>query len=320
MVATIARLALLASAATPALAFCGAYTHLQARAEEGEVKISTFGYQGAIGPTNWQGLDAANALCATGTRQSPINMVDGQFNMLGSAEVVLTIPDQPEGVEFENLGTTVEAVMEGKGATGVIAGVEYELKQFHFHHPSEHLDNGTSMPLEMHMVFQTADAKIAVVGVYVDVASGAATGVARRRRQSREPEAKIIPGMKIMPTTPMENNGSARSVMLETLLSSVEEIAVPGTKVTSKPLVFSELVNTLKQGSFQIYSGSLTTPPCSEGVSWNVATQKLEIPVTTFEKIRNVVKFNSRFPQSTLGEANALSFASAPVAAAPAAE
>lgn len=73
-------------------------------------------------------------------------MVDGQFNMLASSDVVLTIPDQPEGVEFENLGTTVEAIMEGKGATGVIAGVEHELKQFHFHHPSEHLDNGTSMP------------------------------------------------------------------------------------------------------------------------------------------------------------------------------
>jgi carbonic anhydrase len=73
-------------------------------------------------------------------------MVDGQFHMLSSAEVVLRIPDQPDGVEFENLGTTVEAVMEGKGATGVISGIEYEFKQFHFHHPSEHLDNDTSMP------------------------------------------------------------------------------------------------------------------------------------------------------------------------------
>lgn len=73
-------------------------------------------------------------------------MVEGQFHILPAAEVILTIPDQPEGVVFENLGTTVEAVMEGKGATGVIAGIEYELKQFHFHYPSEHLDNDTSMP------------------------------------------------------------------------------------------------------------------------------------------------------------------------------
>ena len=75
-------------------------------------------------------------------------MINSQFNMLASTEVILTIPDQPAGVVFENLGTTVEAVLEGKGAKGVIADTEFELKQFHFHHPSEHLDNGASMPRE----------------------------------------------------------------------------------------------------------------------------------------------------------------------------
>lgn len=32
----------------PALGFCGSHTHLSARAEEGEVKINTFGYFGSI--------------------------------------------------------------------------------------------------------------------------------------------------------------------------------------------------------------------------------------------------------------------------------
>ena len=73
-------------------------------------------------------------------------MVDGQFNIHAASDIVITIPDQPEGVEFENLGTTVEAVLEGKGGKGIIGGAEFDLKQFHFHHPSEHLDNGTSMP------------------------------------------------------------------------------------------------------------------------------------------------------------------------------
>lgn len=322
MVATISSLLLLAGAASPAVAFCGSYTHLNARAEEGgAVPISTFGYFGGIGPTNWQNLATANSACSTGTRQSPINMVDGQFNMLAATDVVLTIPDQPAGVKFENLGTTVEAVMEGTGAKAVISGVEHELKQFHFHHPSEHIDNGTSMPLEMHMVFQTADAKIAVVGVYIDVEK-AAGAVARRGNRNRV--SKATPGLVMMPSIPM-GGATVKSNMLETLLSSVEEIATPGTEVTSKPLVFSELVDTLKLGAFQIYSGSLTTPPCSEGVSWNVATQKLAISVETFEKIRNVVGFNSRFPQNDLGQANILSnvltnSAPAATAAAPAAE
>lgn len=65
--------------------------------------------------------------------------------MLSASDLTLEIPDQAGGAEFENLGTTVEVVLEGKGGKMALAGVEYELKQFHIHHPSEHLDNGTSV-------------------------------------------------------------------------------------------------------------------------------------------------------------------------------
>lgn len=98
------------------------------------------------GPENWSTLDAANGLCATGTRQSPINMAEGQFHMVGSSDVALEVPDLAAGeAELENLGTTVEVVLEGKGGALTLAGVEYELKQFHVHHPSEHLDDGASV-------------------------------------------------------------------------------------------------------------------------------------------------------------------------------
>lgn len=84
-----------------------------------------------------------------GKQQSPISMVDGQFNIISTAEVGLEIPDAPEGIEFENLGTTIEGVMEGSGAKINVGGTEFEMKQFHFHQPSEHLDNGTSMPSKL---------------------------------------------------------------------------------------------------------------------------------------------------------------------------
>lgn len=88
----------------------------------------------------------ANSICATGTKQSPINMVAGQFNTMSAKEINLTIPDFPEGITFENLGTTVEGITEGSGAHITIGKTEFEMKQFHFHYPSEHLDNGTTMP------------------------------------------------------------------------------------------------------------------------------------------------------------------------------
>lgn len=70
-------------------------------------------------------------------------MVDGIFQMVPASDLKLQISDMPEGSEFENLGTTVEVV--AKGGALEVAGNTYEFQQFHFHLPSEHLDNGTSI-------------------------------------------------------------------------------------------------------------------------------------------------------------------------------
>jgi carbonic anhydrase len=95
----------------------------------------------------WHHLDKANALCSTGKNQSPINMAEGAFTLDSGSNITVTLPDKlPEGATFENLGSTVEVVMEGLGASLSLDGLEYELAQFHFHHPSEHVDNGVSMP------------------------------------------------------------------------------------------------------------------------------------------------------------------------------
>ncbi|OTB07415.1 hypothetical protein M426DRAFT_318103 [Hypoxylon sp. CI-4A] len=287
MSSTIVRFLLLAASVTPTLAFCGAHTHLDRRAEGEEVPISTFGYTGTVGPVLWSQLDAANALCSTGANQSPINMVEGQFTLIPASDIELTIPDVPEGATFENLGSTVEVVMEGTGGTFILEEKNYTLQQFHFHHPSEHVDNGVSLPMEMHMVFSTEAEEIAVIGVYVDLVDTA-----------QVLELHILPR-----ATP--------STLLETIFSSISEIATPGTETTTKPLIMSEVVTLLKGGSFQRYTGSLTTPPCSESVAWSVATEKLLLSKTTYQAVRDVVGFNARYPQNNLGEQNLLAMASA---------
>jgi hypothetical protein len=62
---------------------------------------------------------------------------------------VLNIPEQE--VEFENLGTTIEVIVNG---TTTVAGADFQLVQFHMHTPSEHHINGEYHPLEVHMVHQ----------------------------------------------------------------------------------------------------------------------------------------------------------------------
>ncbi|KAH7248233.1 alpha carbonic anhydrase [Fusarium solani] len=325
----VLRLGLLAVLASKAWASCAYGTLLHPRAEEGTVDVNIFGYTGEIGPTKWVALSAENALCSTGTNQSPIDMVDGAFTIIPAAELSLSIPDMPEGTEFENLGTTVE-VVAGEG-TMAFGGVTYTLQQFHFHLPSEHLDNGTSMAMEMHMVWEGAAGEIAVIGAFIDIEDGAggeagaapnatapAAPVHRRRdgflkmlrkksvkKTQEKRQLPSIQGHFFLVNTPSTSVVTA-STLLETVLGSVEEISEPGTVTKTQPLIMSELVNTLAAGSFQTHNGSLTTPPCSEGVRWLVSDQKLSIQTATFSKTRTVIGFNSRFPQGALGEPNVL--------------
>jgi carbonic anhydrase len=238
-------------------------------------------------------------------------MVDGVFTLLQGSDIQLTVNDMPDGAEFENLGTTVEVITQG--GTLQVADKTFELQQFHFHLPSEHLDNGTSQastsshhhcpfchdtnpfPVEMHMVFQSAAQEIAVIGVYINVNDAPATPAAAKRSRIFGRQEAAPPATGVTPTT-----------LLETIFSTVDQISTPGTKVKTPPLVMSEVVDVLKANAFQIYSGSLTTPPCSEGVSWHVSTARLSVTPATFVKARDVIGFNSRFPQNTPGQPNIL--------------
>jgi len=145
MAPILLKTSLILACASQALASCSYGTFLHPRAEEGEpVPVSTFGYTCAQGPLNWVALaPEVNQACASGTQQSPIDMVDGVFQMVSPTDMKLDIPDFADGTEFENLGTTVEIIAQGGSLE--IANMTYEFKQAHFHLPSEHLDNGTSI-------------------------------------------------------------------------------------------------------------------------------------------------------------------------------
>lgn len=54
------------------------------------------------------------------------------------------------------------------------------------------------------------------------------------------------------------------------------------------------------------YTGSLTTPPCTEGVAWYISSKPLPLSVQSYNALKKVIKFNSRYTQNSPGKGNLL--------------
>ena len=104
-----------------------------------------WGYEGEAAPQNWGKLDAKFALCASGKNQSPIDL--GGFVKADLKPLKL---DYKAGIaDILNNGHTVQ-INYPPGSSLAADGVAFELKQFHFHSPSENKVNGKQFPLEGH--------------------------------------------------------------------------------------------------------------------------------------------------------------------------
>lgn len=198
----------------------------------------------------------------------------GTFTEVAGSDLAVTLPDFSEGATFENLGTTVEVVGEGGSLTVTSKNQTFEFQQFHFHLPSEHLDNGTSMAMEMHMVFASADAQIAVMGVYLDVnnaAAAAAPAAATKRQAGKNTKHNQARSKKRSgkcsgarasnfpsPSEVIDVDAKASAIpaevaseMLETVFSSVGDISNPGTATKTPAFAMSGLVAMLSETTFQ---------------------------------------------------------------------
>ena len=85
--------------AAQASASCMHNTYMSRR-DEGEVKVSNFGYSGTIGPVNWASIESANSQCATSKVQSPI-VIDDSVPFATEAPKINF--KNVEEAEFENL-------------------------------------------------------------------------------------------------------------------------------------------------------------------------------------------------------------------------
>lgn len=207
-----------------------------------------WGYQGEGGPANWGALEADYAACATGLAQSPINIP----GTAAPSTLDLAFDYRDTTLHVVNNGHTIQ-VNYAAGSTLTVDGKIYEIEQFHFHVPSEHLVEGVAAPIEMHIVHVAEDGSLAVVGVLFDFAE--------------EDNAFLARFWDGLPA----HEGTA------TLPGTVNV----GTAFDTAGHVFS-------------YSGSLTTPPCLEGVSWFVMEEHQTVSTAQVGHFVELLGMNAR--------------------------
>jgi carbonic anhydrase len=130
----------------------------------------------------------------------------------------------------------------------------YELLQFHFHTPSEERINGKQTAMVAHFVHKNAAGQLGVVGVLLQSGKG----------------------------------GSGFDRVLENLPARA------GQTVTVQDLSLNLADLLPKERVYYAFEGSLTTPPCSEGVNWMVLKQPVTVSAAGLKAFRGLYKLNAR--------------------------
>jgi carbonic anhydrase len=212
-------------------------------------------YEGRGGPQAWGRLKPEFSQCASGKRQSPIDIRDGIALDLDP----LVFDYKPSSFGVIDNGHTVQVNVAPGNAIEVM-GRRYELQQFHFHRPSEERINGRQFEMNAHLVHKDASGRMAVVAVLLE-------------RGAAQPLLQTV-----WNHLPLEKH---------------EELAA------RTPIDLNLLLPTDRR--YYTYMGSLTTPPCSEGVLWMVMQQPVPMSAQQIDIFSRLYPMNARPIQQASG-------------------
>lgn len=212
-------------------------------------------YEGPEGPEFWGELHPDFAACSDGVEQSPIDLPGDLLDPTAIEPLDLT--HCTTAVHSVNNGHTIQYDVTA-GCSAVIGGTSYDLKQFHFHTPSEHAWDGVYADLEVHFVHKSVTGALAVIGV--PLWAGA-----------------------IEPLAFLED--IHWDMLPSALVGHHDDLGA-----TFDPY---ELLEGLGERRFR-YAGSLTTPPCTEGVAWTVMESGPSIDAEQVEAFKALFELNAR--------------------------
>lgn len=214
-------------------------------------------YQGETGATHWAELDSEWTDCG-GQHQSPIDIDQ-------TVQAELAHPDSsyhPASIKVLHQPHMADETNNGhtiqinySQGDELTLGVDtFRLAQYHFHSPSEHTVKGKSYPMEMHLVHKSADHRLAVIGVFIE--EGA-------HNKAFDPVWSHLPATE------------GAEAHMDSVMVDVDAL-LPANRQSYR------------------YEGSLTTPPCSEGVKWIVMATPIQLSKEQIEAFQHLIHDNNR--------------------------
>jgi carbonic anhydrase len=208
-----------------------------------------WGYEGEEGPEHWGELSEEWEACSLGSAQSPVDLTGAVSVDLNNIEVNYA----DTAINIFNNGHTIQ-VNYSEGSSIVYNEVEYQLLQFHFHHPSEHTIDGVPADMEIHFVHRSEHGNLAVIGVMLMAGDEAS---------------------------------AAYASVFDYLPAEAGEPEDIGMQLNAADLLPSG-------STFYTYNGSLTTPPCTEIVRWLVMTEPITLSAEQIGAFSAIFDNNAR--------------------------
>ncbi|KAL6661284.1 hypothetical protein ACP70R_000668 [Stipagrostis hirtigluma subsp. patula] len=222
-----------------------------ARAQQETEREEEFSYvPGEVnGPERWGMIKPEWAECGTGRMQSPIDLSHERVSLVRSLGY-LNHSYRPAEASIVNRGHDIMIRFHGDAGSFVINGTTYYLRQLHWHSPTEHTVDGRRYDMELHMVHESAAKKAVVIGMLYEV--------------------------------------GAPDAFLRKLEPFIRRIA--DRRAREEPVGMVDPRGARGRASvYYRYMGSLTTPPCAEGVIWTIVKRVRTVSKYQMDLLREAV-------------------------------
>lgn len=218
-------------------------------------------YEGDTGPSHWASLRPEFSLCATGKRQSPIN-IDEMTTLRGPAEPI-RFDYSASNASVVNNGHTIQVDVLGNNSIS-LRGSVFRLQHLRFHHPGEIRVNQRGFAMAAHLVHRSDEGQLAVLALLMEPGNAA--------------------------------NDTIDKIWTYMPLDVGDRVRMPDAML--------DLGALLPQDTrYYQFMGSLSTPPCTEGVLWIVLKQPVAIGRDQLRLFSQLFPNNARPTQPLHGRA-----------------